>query len=79
MKTYQHFINGEFVDPEGGDWFDTENPYTGEVWAKIPRGTKADVDKAVAAAKAAMTTGPFAGMSPSQRGKLLRRLGDLLV
>lgn len=79
LKTYQHFINGEFVDPEGGDWFDTENPYTGEVWAKIPRGTKADVDKAVAAAKAAMTTGPFAGMSPSQRGKLLRRLGDILV
>lgn len=79
MKTYQHFIDGAYVDPVGGEWFDTENPYTGEVWARIPRGTQADVDKAVAAAKSAMTIGPWATMFASQRGKLLRKLGDLLV
>ena len=79
MKRYQHFINGEFVDPAGGEWFDSENPYTGEVWAQIPRGTAADVDRAVGAAKAAMTEGPFASMSATQRGKLLRKLGDLVA
>ncbi len=79
MKRYQHFINGAFVDPIEGDWFPTENPYTGEAWAEIPRGSSADVDAAVTAAKDAMTTGPFASMSASQRGKLLRKLGDLLV
>lgn len=79
MKKYQHFINGEFVDPSGGEWMNTDNPYTGETWAQIPRGNKADVDLAVTSAKAAMTTGPFAKMSASQRGKLLRKLGDLLV
>jgi acyl-CoA reductase-like NAD-dependent aldehyde dehydrogenase len=50
MKTYQHFINGSFVDPEGGAWFETENPYLGTPWAKIPRGSARDVNKAVAAA-----------------------------
>lgn len=79
MKTYQHFINGTFVDPMDGEWFDTQNPYTGETWARIPRGSKGDVDAAVVAANAAMTTGDFAKMSASQRGKLLRKLGDLLV
>ncbi len=79
MKTYQHFINGAYVDPEGGEWIDSDDPYQGKPWAKIPRGTNADVDKAVAAAKAAMTEGPFATMSATQRGKLLRNLGDLLV
>ncbi len=79
MKKYQHFINGEFVDPSGGEWMNTDNPYTGETWAQIPRGNKADADLAVTSAKAAMTTGPFAKMSASQRGKLLRKLGDLLV
>jgi len=79
MKTYQHFINGAYVDPVGGEWIDSDDPYQGKPWAKIPRGTSADVDKAVAAAKAAMTEGPFATMSATQRGKLLRTLGDLLV
>lgn len=79
MKTYQHFINGAFVDPEGGAWFDSEDPYLGTPWASIPRGTPADADKAVTAARAAMTTGPFARMTATERGKMLRRLGDLLV
>lgn len=79
MKKYQHFINGSYVDPIKGAWYGTENPYTGEIWAQIPRGTKEDVDAAVTAAKAAMTTGPFASMTATQRGKLLRKMGDLLV
>ena len=79
MKTYQHFINGEYTDPARGEWMDTVNPYTGEVWAKIPRGSEADVNRAVAAAKAAMTEGEFAAMTPTVRGKMMRRLGDLII
>ena len=38
MKTYNHFINGLYSVPSGGQYFDTENPYTGKVWAKVARG-----------------------------------------
>ena len=77
MKTYQHFINGEYVDPVQGQWFDSMNPYRGEAWAQMPRGTAADVDAAVVAAKAALD-GPYGQLSASARGKLMRRLGELV-
>ena len=77
MKHYQHYIDGQWTDPDSGTWFDTENPYTGEVWAKIARGNAADVDKAVAAAKAAYDGG-WGTSSPTDRGKLLCRLADII-
>ncbi len=79
MKTYQHYIDGQYVDPAEGQWFDSVDPYRGEVWARMPRGSAADVDRAVGAAKKAMTEGPWAKMTPTQRGKLMRRLGDLVA
>lgn len=77
MKQYQHYIDGQWTDPASGQWFDTENPYTGEVWAKIARGNAADVDKAVAAAKAAFDGG-WGTSNPTDRGKLLCRLADII-
>lgn len=41
VKTYQLFINGQYVDPANGEWFDSIDPYRGKPWAKIPRGTAA--------------------------------------
>lgn len=79
MRKHQLFINGEWVDPANQDWFETQNPYTGESWALIPRGTERDVDLAVSAAHKAMTEGPFSKMTATQRGKLLRKIGDLLT
>jgi (Z)-2-((N-methylformamido)methylene)-5-hydroxybutyrolactone dehydrogenase len=79
MKTYQHFIDGQYVDPIGQQWFDTINPYTGEAWARIPRGCAKDVDRAVAAATRAMTDGPWARMRASDRGKLMLKLADLVA
>ncbi len=79
MKTYQHFIDGAYVDPAGGEWFDSHDPYRGEVWARIPRGSAEDVDRAVAAAKRAMTTGPWATMTASARARCMCRLGDLVA
>ena len=76
MQAYGHWINGTEVAPVDGGWIETEDPYRGTVWARIARGTAADADRAVAAAKAAMTTGPWATMSATARGKILRRIGD---
>jgi (Z)-2-((N-methylformamido)methylene)-5-hydroxybutyrolactone dehydrogenase len=79
VKTYQLFINGEYVDPVGGEWFDSQDPYRGETWARIPRARAADVDRAVSAAHEAMWNGPWSTMSPTARGKVMRRLGDLVA
>ena len=77
MQTYQHYINGAWEQPDSGAWFDTTNPYDGEVWARIARGDAADADKAVTAAKAAFENG-WGDMKPSQRGRLLMKLADLV-
>ena len=54
MREYKQFyINGEWVDPVTPNDFDVYNPATEEVCAHISLGSEADVDKAVAAAKAA--------------------------
>lgn len=78
MKTYQHWINGASVAPAGGEWLDTIDPYQGQAWAKIARGTPDDANRAVAAAHEAMYKGPWSSMKASQRGHVLRRIGDLL-
>jgi aldehyde dehydrogenase (NAD+) len=76
MKTYQHFIDGQSVAPASGDHFDTINPYTGEAWARIAKGSAPDVERAVAAARAAFEG--WSATKPSVRGKLLMRLADLI-
>lgn len=79
MKTYNHFINNQYVEPAEGEWMDTINPYTGEAWARVPKGSSKDVDRAVEAAKRAMAEGPYAKMTPSERGKMMLRLADLVA
>ncbi|MCH4813763.1 aldehyde dehydrogenase [Halomonas neptunia] len=78
-ETFQLFIDGEYCDPATGEWFDTINPYTGKVWARIPHGGQDDVNRAVDAARTAMTDGPWATMTASNRGKIMRKLGDLVA
>jgi (Z)-2-((N-methylformamido)methylene)-5-hydroxybutyrolactone dehydrogenase len=79
VKTYQLFINGQYVDPANGEWFDSNDPYRGKPWAKIPRGSAADADRAVKAANEAMWRGPWSKMTASARGKAMRKLGDLVA
>jgi len=78
MKTYNHFINGAWVKPSSGKYFETDDPYTGEVWAKIARGNPEDANCAVKAAKAAFDEGEWAQMRPTERGKLLVRLAEII-
>jgi acyl-CoA reductase-like NAD-dependent aldehyde dehydrogenase len=79
MKRYPMYINGQVKDAASGQWFDSYNPFTGEVWGLIAQGGADDVDRAVTAAHKAFTSGPWPQLTASQRGALLRRLGDLIT
>jgi aldehyde dehydrogenase (NAD+) len=72
-------IGGERVDAASGEHFESFNPFTGKPWALIPRGTPADVDRAVAAARAAFQDSAWRDLTATQRGVLLHRLGDLVA
>lgn len=79
MKRYQLRIGGQSVDPRQNTWFESENPFTGQAWAEIPRASADDVDLAVTTAHRALTEGPWAELTPTQRGALMRKLGDLIA
>jgi len=79
VHKYQMYVGGEWVAPSSGEWFESYNPFTGEPWAMIARGSAQDADHAVRTAHAAFTDGPWPQMTASQRGQLLRRLGDLVA
>lgn len=70
-----HLIDGKPV--AGTDYFETVNPATQEVLAEVASGGEAEVNAAVAAAKAAFPR--WAGMPAPQRAKLIRKLGDLIA
>ncbi|KAL8180073.1 UNVERIFIED_CONTAM: Aldehyde dehydrogenase, mitochondrial [Gekko kuhli] len=73
------FINNEWHDSTSRKTFPTINPSTGEVICQVAEGDKADVDKAVKAARDAFKFGsPWRRMDASQRGELLYRLADLI-
>ena len=78
METYRLFIDGEYVDSTSGKWIESEDPFSGEVWARVPSGNSADVDRAVAAAKRAFEDPKWADLSATARGKLMWKLGDLI-
>jgi (Z)-2-((N-methylformamido)methylene)-5-hydroxybutyrolactone dehydrogenase len=78
LVKYKMFIGGSWVDAESGQHFETDNPYTGRPWALIPRGTAADADRAVQAARKAFSSGDWPKLTASRRGALLRKLGDLV-
>ena len=79
MQRYQMFIDGHFADASSGKWFDSHNPFTGDVWGQIAQGNADDVNRAVTAAHQALTSGPWPQFTASQRGALLRKLGDLIA
>lgn len=79
MKTYQMYLDGAWVDAADGEVFESFNPYTGTAWAMIPRGRQEDAERAVIAADRAFRSNDWAGMTPTDRGHLLRRLGDLIA
>ncbi|MPY77065.1 MAG: aldehyde dehydrogenase family protein [Actinophytocola sp.] len=77
-QRHKHYIAGEWVEPADGAYFASTNPTTGQAWYEAARGTQADVDRAVSAARAAFESPSWRGLSQTARGKLLRKLGDLI-
>jgi aldehyde dehydrogenase (NAD+) len=71
-------IDGKWVDAASGKTFATMNPATGEEIARVAEADKADVDKAVAAARRAFDAGPWSKISAAERGNLLWKLADLV-
>jgi acyl-CoA reductase-like NAD-dependent aldehyde dehydrogenase len=79
LPRYRMFIGGVWTDAASGEWFESFDPYAGKPWALIARGGASDVESAVAAAHTAFTSGDWPKMKATQRGALLRRLGDLIA
>ena len=79
IRSYQMLIDGKWVNASNGAMFESINPANGQVWSKVPEATESDVNEAVNAAHRAFTTGPWSKMTPTERGKCLRKLGDLLA
>ena len=79
LEHYKMFINGEWVEGDKGNNFESINPSTGKPWAIIPEASENDVNKAVNSAYDAYSKGEWSQITPTQRGKYLRKLGDLLA
>ncbi|MGI8715754.1 MAG: aldehyde dehydrogenase [Solirubrobacteraceae bacterium] len=78
-RRYQMYIGGEWLDARSGETFETVDPFTGQPWAVVPRAGTADVDLAVSAARRAFDDGPWRRMTAVERGRLMRRLADLIA
>ncbi|HEY8669388.1 MAG TPA: aldehyde dehydrogenase family protein, partial [Terriglobales bacterium] len=77
-KPRKMLINGNWVDAVSGKTFPSYDPATGEVLATVTEGDSQDIDLAVKAARKAFDNGPWRKMSPSERGRLIWKLADLL-
>ena len=75
MKKVQHYINGQFIDSQCGEFFDNFNPATAELIAKVAQGREPEVDAAVAAAKAALT-GEWGQMKLNDRIALMYEIAN---
>ncbi len=76
VKTYQMFINGEWVASQSNKTFPVYEPATEEILAQVPDSNADDVSRAVAAAKAAFEDGPWASTTAQERGRILFKLAD---
>ena len=72
------FIGGQWTKPAGSKHFDAIDSGTESVYARVPEATRADVEEAVAAARAAFDHGPWPRMSHTERAGYLRALGAAL-
>jgi betaine-aldehyde dehydrogenase len=75
---YPMFIDGASVPSTSGRWIEVRSPATREVVGRVPAGTEADVDRAVAAARASFRDGRWHRTLMADRVAILNRLGDLI-
>src|SRR5215831_6444225 len=77
LERFQHFIGGEFCD--AAETFESLDPSTERPWAVMPAASADDVNRAVEAAHRMLFASAWADLTPTARGKLLMRLGDLVA
>lgn len=77
-REHRLLIGGQWVAAASGQTLPVKNPATGETIAHVAAGDKADIDRAVVAARQAFESGRWPKLTPSERGKLLWKLADLL-
>src|SRR6516164_4735945 len=73
------FIGGQWTEAASGKTFETPNPATGETLANVAEGDAEDINRAVSAARNAFESGPWRRMTPSDRGRLIWKIGDLIL
>src|SRR5580692_10248628 len=76
VRTYQMYVNGEWVDSKSNKTFPVYDPSTEEIIAQVPEANADDVNRAVAAARAAFEEGPWASSTAQERGRVLFRLSE---
>jgi acyl-CoA reductase-like NAD-dependent aldehyde dehydrogenase len=78
QRPVKMLIGGQWVEAASGKTFDTFNPANGQVLAKVAEGDAEDINRAVAAARKAFESGPWPKLTPSQRGRLLWKVAELI-
>jgi lactaldehyde dehydrogenase/glycolaldehyde dehydrogenase len=76
MKTYQQFINGSLVNSHSPEWIEVENPYTGEIISRVPKGDNEDAYAALDAAQKAQKN--WAAQTAAYRAGYLKKMADLI-
>ena len=79
MHTYQNYISGRDVAAADGRTFTAFNPTTGDKWGTFALAGPAEVDQAVKAASTAFRDGPWGALSPTRRGRLLMKWGEVIA
>ena len=78
IKTYKYYAGNKWYEPSSGLYFDSEDPSIGKVWAKLPDCNSEDINLAVSSAKKAYYNGPWGKMHAAARGRVLKRIGDVI-
>ncbi len=77
-RKHKMLIGGKWVEAASGKSFPSYNPATGEILSQVAEGDRADINRAVQAARAAFDSGPWPRLSASERGRLIWKIADLL-
>src|SRR5262244_558333 len=76
VRSYQNYVSGQWVSSASGETFPVYDPSTEEVIAQVASSNAADIDKAVAAARAAFDSGPWPATTAQDRGRILFKLAE---
>ena len=78
LTTYRLYIDGTWVDSDGGEQVEVVNPATEEIVGRVPQATRTDVVRAVEAARRAFDEGPWPRTTPAERAVVLRRMAEIM-